>query len=140
MNSLLLLIIGIPAIEILTIIKVGQNIGGLNTVFLIFFTAFIGIYYARIEGINTVTKAINNIYKNETPIYEMFSGASIAFAVVLLIIPGFFTDVLGFILLIPFTRKKLINFLIMRKNKKNDTDDILDGEIIERKDKDKDEL
>ena len=112
MNRLLFLIIAIPTIEIFVMIKVGQNIGALNTVLLIFFTAIVGIYFAKIEGLNTLRSGLYNLYKNEIPIFEIISGASIALAALFLIIPGFVTDTLGFFLLIPFTRKIFINFFI----------------------------
>ena len=110
MNTVLLFLIVIPAIEIFLMIKIGQNIGALNTVGIIFLTAIIGIYFAKIEGINTLRSGIINLYKNKIPIFEMLSGASIAFAALLLIIPGFLTDFIGFLFLIPFTRKIIINF------------------------------
>ena len=101
MNTFFLIFIGLPALEIFLMIKIGGEIGALNTVALIFLTAIIGIYYARLQGIQTLRSGIINIYQNKTPIYELISGASIAFAAVLLIIPGFFTDLIGFLLLIP---------------------------------------
>tara|TARA_A100001015_G_scaffold309543_1_gene409191 strand:+ start:58 stop:429 length:372 start_codon:yes stop_codon:yes gene_type:complete len=118
MNSFLFLIIGIPAIEILIMIKIGQNVGAVNTVLLILLTAVIGIYYARIQGINTLRSAFQNVYKNKVPVYEMMSGASIAVAACLLIIPGFLTDILGFALLVPFTRKSILSFIIKKDKKK----------------------
>ena len=119
-------------------IKIGQNIGALNTIGLIFLTAVIGIYFARLEGLNTLRSGINNLYRNKIPIYEMISGASIAFAALLLIIPGFMTDFVGFLLLIPFTRKKIINLFIKKKTKPiNKEKDYIDGEILER---DKDDI
>ena len=96
MNSLLFLLIAIPSIEIFVMIKIGQNIGALNTVVLIFLTAIIGIYYAKIEGLNTLRSGVYNIYKNKVPIFELISGASIAVAALFLIIPGFITDAIGF--------------------------------------------
>ena len=138
MNTVLLFIITIPALEIFLMIKIGQNIGALNTIGLIFLTAVIGIYFARLEGLNTLRSGINNLYKNKIPIYEMMSGASIAFAALLLIIPGFMTDFVGFLLLIPFTRKKIINLFIKKKTKPiNKEKDYIDGEILER---DKDDI
>ena len=138
MNTVLLFIIAIPALEIFLMIKIGQNIGALNTIGLIFLTAVIGIYFARLEGLNTLRSGINNLYRNKIPIYEMISGASIAFAALLLIIPGFMTDLVGFLLLIPFTRKKIINLLIKKKTKPiNKEKDYIDGEILER---DKDDI
>ena len=138
MNTVLLLIIAVPAIEIFLMIKIGQNIGALNTIALIFFTAFIGIFFARLEGLNTLKSGINNLYKNKIPIYEMISGASIAFAALLLIIPGFMTDFFGFLLLVPFTRRKIINLFIKKKRKPIDEKkDYIEGEIL---DKDKDDI
>ena len=141
MNSVFLLFIGIPALEIFLMIKIGGKIGALNTVLLIFLTAIIGLYFAKLEGIKTMRSGIMNLYQNKIPIYEIISGASIAIAALLLIIPGFFTDTIGFLLLIPFTRKILISFFIKKKTTSNNQEDIniLDGEIIEDKNK-KDEL
>ena len=139
MNSFFLLFIGIPALEVFLMIKIGGKIGALNTVSLIFLTAIIGIYFAKLEGIKTMRSGVMNIYQNKIPIYEMVSGASIAIAALLLIIPGFFTDSIGFLLLIPFTRKILISFLVKKQNISSRQEDkkTLDGEIIEDK---KDEL
>ena len=138
MNTVLLLIIAVPAIEIFLMIKIGQNIGALNTIALIFLTAFTGIFFARLEGLNTLKSGINNLYKNKIPIYEMVAGASIAFAAVLLIIPGFMTDFIGFLLLVPFTRRKIINLFIKKKRKPIDEKkDYIEGEIL---DKDKDDI
>ena len=138
MNTVLLLIIAVPAIEIFLMIKIGQNIGALNTIALIFLTAFTGIFFARLEGLNTLKSGINNLYKNKIPMYEMISGASIAFAALLLIIPGFMTDFFGFLLLIPFTRRKIINLFIKKKRKPIDEKkDYIEGEIL---DKDKDDI
>ena len=136
MNTVLLLIIAIPAIEIFLMIKIGQNIGALSTIGLIFLTAVIGIYFAKLEGLNTLRSGINNLYKNKIPIYEMMSGASIAFAALLLIIPGFITDFLGFLLLIPFTRKKIISLFLNKKRPVTDKKDYIDGEILDRDKKD----
>ena len=138
MNTVLLLIITIQAVEIFLMIKIGQNIGALSTIGLIFLTAVIGIYFAKLEGINTLRSGINNLYKNKIPIYEMIAGASIAFAAVLLIIPGFMTDFFGFLLLVPFTRRKIINLFIKKKRKPIDEKkDYIEGEIL---DKDKDDI
>ena len=141
MNSFFLLFIGVPALEVFLMIKIGAEIGALNTVLLIFLTAIIGLYFAKLEGIRTMRSGITNLYQNKIPIYEIVSGASIAIAALFLIVPGFFTDAIGFLLLIPFTRKILINFFIKNKetiNGQNDSN-TLDGEIIEDKNK-KDEL
>jgi len=140
MNTLLLFLIGIPAIEIFVMIKIGQNIGALTTVGLIFLTAIVGIYFAKIEGLNTIRSGVYNLYKNKVPLFEIFSGASIALAALLLILPGFITDTFGFLLLIPFTRNIIIKSFMTKKNisiKK--TEEYIDGEIVD-KDKDKNEL
>ena len=141
MNTLLLIIIGLPILEITLMIKIGQQIGAFNTILVIFFTATVGIYYAKIEGLNTIKSGMANLYKNEIPFYEILSGASITIAAILLILPGFVSDGIGFLLLIPFTRKIVINFLLKNKYKKNTRYkyEIIDAEIIE-KEKDKDEL
>ena len=115
MNTLLLIIIGYPILEITLMIKIGQQIGAFNTIALIFFTAIVGIYYAKIEGINIIKSGMTNLYKNKIPFYEMLSGATIATAAILLILPGFISDVIGFFLLIPFTRKILINLWLKNK-------------------------
>ena len=135
MNTILISIIAVPVIEILLFIKIGENIGAINTILLIIFTAIVGLFFARIEGIRTIKSGFLNIYQNKLPVYEMLSGASIAIAALFLIIPGFFTDALGFLLLIPFTRKILLTS-IMRK-KQNKDDNTIEAEIIEDK---KDEL
>ena len=141
MNSFFLLFIGVPALEVFLMIKIGGKIGALNTVSLIFLTAIIGLYFAKLEGIKTMRSGVMNLYQNKVPVYEMFSGGSIAIAALLLIVPGFFSDTIGFLLLIPFTRKILISFFV-KKNKistSQENTNTLDGEIIEDKDK-KDEL
>ena len=141
MNSLLLLLIAVPALEIFVFIKVGGIFGALNTILLIITTAVVGIYFAKLEGLNTIKSGIENVYKNKPPVYEILSGASIAFAALLLILPGFITDGIGFLLLIPFTRQILIRSLVKNRNHKanQENTNILDGEIVEDKDK-KDEL
>ena len=141
MNSLLLIIIGFPILEIALMIKLGKVLGILNTILLIFFTAIVGIYYARIEGLNTIKSGMVNMYQNKLPFYEMISGASIALAAVLLILPGFISDAIGFLLLFPFTRKIILGFWFKNnyKTKNNKDEEIIDAEIIEEK-KDKDGL
>ena len=121
-------------------IKIGAEIGAFNTVALIFLTALVGIFYARLQGIQTLKSGLINLYQNKIPIYELISGASIAFAALLLIIPGFLTDVVGFILLIPITRNILLKMIFKNKtviNKQENKIDTIDGEIIKN---DKDEL
>ena len=115
MNSLLLLIIGLPILEIAVMINIGQEIGALKTILIIFLTAVVGIHYARIEGLNTIKSGMFNLYKNKIPVYEIVSGASIAIAAMLLILPGFITDLVGFLLLFPFTRKMIISFWLKKK-------------------------
>ena len=141
MNTLLLIIIGLPILEITIMIKVGQQIGALNTILVIFFTAIVGISYAKIEGINTLKSGMTNLYQNKIPLYEMISGASIAIAAILLILPGFISDSIGFLLLFRFTRKLIINLWFKNKYKVNNqyNEETIDAEIIEDK-KDKDEL
>ena len=135
MNPFFLFFIGLPALEIFLLIKIGGKVGALNTVALIFLTAIIGIYFAKLQGIRTLKSGMINLYQNKMPVYEMMSGASIAIAALLLIIPGFFTDLIGFLLLIPFTRK--IFFRIAFKSKPvtdiKKENDIIDGEVIDNK-------
>ena len=141
MNSVLLIIIGFPILEIALMIKIGKAVSILNTISLIFLTAIIGIYYARVEGLNTIRSGMVNLYQNKLPFYELISGASIAIAAVLLIFPGFISDTIGFLLLIPFTRRLIINTWFKSKYKNNykQDEEIIEAEIIEEK-KDKDEL
>ena len=108
MNAAVLFIIGIPIIEIYLMIKVGGVLGALNTIFLILFTAITGVYFAKIAGLNALRSGFGQLMKNEVPIYEIISGAALTFAALLLIIPGFMTDIIGFLLIIPITRKFLI--------------------------------
>jgi UPF0716 protein FxsA len=139
MNPLFLIFICLPALEIYLLIEVGGQVGALNTVALIFLTAVIGLYFAKYQGLQTLKSGMVNLYQNKIPIYEMMSGASIAIAAFLLIVPGFFTDLIGFLLLVPVTRKILFN-LTLRKKTKNDNksqNKTIDGEIIENN---KDEL
>ena len=137
MNTILISIIAIPVIEILLFIKIGENIGAFNTILLIFFTAFVGVYFARVQGIKTLKSGFINIYQNKTPIYEILSGASIAIAAFFLIIPGFFTDTIGLLLLVPFTRKTLISLFIKKNKNQENNDKTIEAEVIDDK---KDEL
>ena len=139
MNSFFLFFIGITALEIFLFIKIGSEIGALTTIGLIFMTAIIGVYFVKIQGIQTLRSGMTNLYQNKLPIYEIISGASLAIAALLLILPGFFTDIMGFFLVVPFTRKVLFKIFLKKNNllKKKKNDKILDGEIIEDK---KDEL
>ena len=141
MNSILLLIILIPIIEIYLFIKIGSQIGAITTVLLIFTTAIVGIYYAKFEGLNTLKSGFRRISKNETPTYEMLSGAAIAFAALLLIIPGFATDIFGFLIIFPITRKLIFGTFTKkysrRENKKND---FIDGDFEDIEDDDERKL
>ena len=139
MNAVILLIIGIPLIEIYLMIKVGGIIGAFNTIFLIFFTAVTGIFFARLEGFRALRSGFQQLVKNEIPINEIISGAALAFAALLLIIPGFLTDFIGFLLIIPYTRKILIkNISSKYKNKINEN--IVEGDYEETKQEKDDKL
>ena len=129
MNTFFLIFIGLPALEIFLMIKIGGQIGAINTIALIFLTAIIGIFFARIQGVLTLKSGLKNLYQNKIPIYELLSGASIAFAALLLIVPGFLTDLIGFLILIPFSRNIILKTLFKNKT--------IDGEIVN---KEKDEL
>ena len=130
MNSILLLIILIPIIEIYLFIKIGSQIGAITTIILIFTTAVVGVYYAKYEGLNTLKSGFAQLSKNEPPTYEMISGAAIAFAALLLIIPGFATDILGFLIIFPITRKFIFKkFSKKFKTKKSEKNNFIDGEF-----------
>tara|TARA_Y100000591_G_scaffold322160_1_gene338130 strand:+ start:18 stop:443 length:426 start_codon:yes stop_codon:yes gene_type:complete len=137
MNTILLLIILIPVVEIYLLIKIGSQIGAITTILLIFTTAIIGVYYAKYEGLNTLKSGFTQISKNETPAYEVISGAAIAFAAVLLIVPGFVTDFVGFFLIFPPSRKFVFNILKKRFDKQyKKKDKFIDGEYEEIKEDD----
>ena len=133
MNTVLILIIGIPLIEIYLFIKIGSQIGAFNTVLLILTTAIVGVAYVRYEGFNTLKSGISQLIKNEIPIYEIISGATLAFAAFLLIFPGFATDILGILLVIPITRKLILGIFINKKKyeKKSEKKNYIDGEFEE---------
>ena len=131
MNAVILFIIGIPAIEIYLMIKVGNVIGALNTILLIFFTAITGVYFAKLAGLSTLRSGLGQIVKNEMPIYEIISGAALAFAALLLILPGFLTDIVGFLLIIPVTRKFFIKSISSKFEKKKNNENIIEGVIEE---------
>ena len=133
MNTVLLLIILVPILEIYLFIKIGSQIGAFTTISLIFFTAIIGVYYARYEGLNTLRSGVSQLYKNQMPLFELMSGAALAVAAILLILPGFATDLLGFLIIFPFTRKIIFN--LFAKNKKNEVhvkDDLIEGEYEDK--------
>jgi len=137
MNTLLFTLIAIPITEIYLFIIIGSKIGALSTILLIFLTAIVGIFYARYEGLNTIRSGFNQLIKNEVPAYEMISGAAIAFAALLLIIPGFATDFLGFLILIPFTRKLIFKkFESKIRKKKDNKNDFIEGEYQDIEDDD----
>ena len=137
MNTGLILILGIPIVEIYLFIKVGSQIGAFNTILLIFITAVLGVWYAKYEGFNTLRSGMSQLIKNELPFYEIISGAAIAFAALLLIIPGFATDILGILLIFPLTRKLLLHKFSNKyaKNKNLKNDKFIDGEYEDIDDK-----
>ena len=133
MNTVLLLIILVPILEIYLFIKIGGQIGAFTTISLIFVTAIIGVYYARYEGLNTLRSGVTQLYKNQMPLFELMSGAALAIAAFLLILPGFATDLLGFLIIFPLTRKIIFN--LFAKNKKKEVyvkDDLIEGEYEDK--------
>ena len=137
MNSLLLSIILVPIVEIYLFIKIGAKIGAFSTILLIFITAITGIIYARYEGLNTLRSAYSQMIKQETPAYEIISGAAIAFAALLLIIPGFATDIIGFLIILPITRKLILGKVSTKiKKKEPDNNNFIDGEFEDIEDDD----
>jgi len=133
MNTVLLLIILIPILEVYLFIKIGSQIGAFTTISLTFLTAIIGVFYARYEGLNTLRSGVSQLYKNQIPLFELMSGAALAMAAILLILPGFATDVLGFLVIFPLTRK--IFFNLLAKTKKNEVyvkDDLIEGEYEDK--------
>ena len=140
MNTVIILILGIPLIEIYLFIKVGSQIGALNTILLILTTAIVGIWYARYEGFNTLRSGMSQLVKNEIPLYEIVSGAAIAFAALLLILPGFATDIIGILLVFPVTRKIILSKYSNKNNSKKKSNvkekNYIEGEYEDIKDKD----
>ena len=133
MNTALLLIILIPILEIYLFIKIGSQIGAFTTISLIFVTAIIGVFYARYEGLNTLRSGVSQLYKNQMPLFELMSGAALAFAAFLLILPGFATDILGFLIIFPLTRKIIFNLLNKKsKNGVSIKDDLIEGEYEDK--------
>jgi len=129
MNSIFLAIILVPVIEIYLLIKIGSQIGAITTILLIFSTAVIGVYYAKYEGLNTLKSGFVQLSKNETPAYEVVSGAAIAFAAMLLIIPGFTTDLVGFLLIFPLTRRLILNKILKKFSRSKKKNNFIDGEF-----------
>ena len=134
MNTLLLIILFVPLIEIYLFIQIGGQIGAFNTILIILLTAVVGIYFVRLQGLNTLRSGVTQLYNNQIPIYEMMSGAALAFAALLLIIPGFATDVIGFLLILPITRNLIFKYLGRKYKKEKVKDDLIEGEY---EDKDK---
>ena len=137
MNPFFIIFIGVPVLEIFLFIKIGGHLGAINTIALIFLTAVVGIFFAKHQGIQTLKSGMINLYQNRMPVYEIISGASIAVAATLLIIPGFFTDFIGFLLLIPFTRRIIFAFTLKNKNEsqKENQNKTIEGEIVNHKEK-----
>ena len=133
MNTVLLLIILIPILEVYLFIKIGSQIGAFTTISLIFVTAIIGVSYARYEGLNTLKSGVSQLYKNQMPMFELMSGAALAIAALLLILPGFATDLFGFLIIFPFTRKIIFNlFAKNTKSKAHVKDDLIEGEYEDK--------
>ena len=141
MNSILLWIILIPIVEIYLLIKIGSQIGAISTILLIFTTAIVGVYYAKYEGLNTLKSGFLQLSKNEVPTYQVLSGAAIAFAALLLIIPGFLTDILGFLMIFPISRKFIFTKIIKNQNfKKEQKNNFIDGEFEDIDDDENDKI
>ena len=139
MNTALLLIILIPILEIYLFIKIGSQIGAFTTISLIFFTAIIGVFYARYEGLNTLKSGVSQLYKNQMPLFELMSGAALAVAAILLILPGFATDILGFLIIFPLTRKLIFKLVTKKGKDKNEVyikDDLIEGEFVDKDNED----
>ena len=136
MNSILLAVILVPIAEIYLLIKIGSQIGALITILLIFATAIVGIYYAKYEGINILKSGFIQLSKNQAPTYEMISGAAVAFAALLLIVPGFITDIIGFFLIFPFSRKFVFTFFEKKFSRKQERNNYIDGEFEDIEDND----
>ncbi len=136
MNTVLLLIILIPILEIYLFIKIGSEIGAFTTISLIFLTAIIGVYYVRYEGLNTLKSGVTQLYKNQMPLFELMSGAALAIAAILLILPGFATDILGFLIIFPFTRRLIFRLFTKKEKDKKDEvqikDDLIEGEFEDK--------
>ena len=129
MNTFLLLLVGVPILEIYLFIKIGSQIGAFSTILLIFITAFFGVIYARYEGFNTLRSGMSQVVKNELPIYEIISGAALTFAALLLILPGFATDFLGLLIIFPPTRKLIFRKVPTSQSTRNKKQDFIDGEF-----------
>ena len=132
MNTLLLLILFVPLIEIYLFIQIGGQIGAFNTILVILLTAVVGIYFVRLQGLSTIKSGVTQLYQNQIPVYEMMSGAALAFAALLLIIPGFATDLIGFLLIVPITRNIIFKFFSKKYKKQKNKDDLIEGEYEDK--------
>ena len=132
MNTLLLIILFVPLVEIYLFIQIGGQIGAFNTILIILLTAVVGIYFVRLQGLNTLKSGVTQLYKNQIPVYEMMSGAALAVAAILLIIPGFATDIFGFLLALPITRNLIFKYLRKKYKKKKVKDDLIEGEYEDK--------
>ena len=132
MNTLLLILLFVPLIEIYLFIQIGGQIGAFNTILIILLTAVVGIYFVRLQGLNTLKSGVTQLYKNQIPVYEMMSGAALAMAALLLIIPGFATDIIGFLLALPITRNLIFKYLGKKYKKKKLKDDLIEGEYEDK--------
>ena len=132
MNTLLLVILFVPLVEIYLFIQIGGQIGAINTILIILLTAVIGIYFVRMQGLSTLKSGATQIYRNQIPIYELISGAALAIAALLLIIPGFATDIIGFFLVMPVTRNIIFKYLGKKYKKEKDKDDLIEGEYEDK--------
>ena len=132
MNTLLLIILFVPVIEIYLFIQIGGQIGAFNTILVILLTAVVGIYFVRLQGLSTIKSGVTQLYQNQIPVYEMMSGAALAFAALLLIIPGFATDLIGFLLIVPITRNIIFKFFSKKYKKQKNKDDLIEGEYEDK--------
>tara|TARA_Y100001970_G_scaffold110687_1_gene138220 strand:+ start:4923 stop:5327 length:405 start_codon:yes stop_codon:yes gene_type:complete len=132
MNTLLLIILFVPLIEIYLFIQIGGQIGAFNTILVILLTAVVGIYFVRLQGLSTIKSGVTQLYQNQIPVYEMMSGAALAFAALLLIIPGFATDLIGFLLIVPITRNIIFKFFSKKYKKQKNKDDLIEGEYEDK--------
>ncbi len=132
MNTLLLIILFVPLIEIYLFIQIGGQIGAFNTILIILLTAVVGIYFVRMQGLNTLKSGVTQLYRNQIPIYEMMSGAALAVAALLLIIPGFATDIIGFFLVLPITRNLIFKYLGKKYTKEKVKDDLIEGDCEDK--------
>ena len=132
MNTLLIIILFVPLIEIYLFIQIGGQIGAFNTILIILLTAVVGVYFVRLQGLNTLKSGVTQLYRNQIPVYEMMSGAALAIAALLLIIPGFATDIIGFLLALPSTRNLIFKYLGKKYKKKNNKDDLIEGEYEDK--------